>query len=232
MARFTKAYSTLVERLGEVDELRKLASGYQKLPTKATDRAKVNALGRAGVVLLCSHVEGYIEDLGKLAIDRIQARHVKKDRLPPRFRYHISRDHIEQMYTSKDPDKIAEAVLRFMDEAGSIWDATERFSQIDTERFFRTFSSPKHDNIRAFFGRFGFEGFDGKMKRRLTTRSTSCINMVNNVVHQRNAIAHGDRRVILSSADLRQMSIDVKLYCRTTDEVVGDWFRDEVCPIR
>ena len=231
MPRYTVAYSTLVKRLGEVDELSQLARSFEKLHTRPDDLSKVRALGRASVVLLCSHIEGYIEDIGSLAIDRIQDRNVKKDSLPLEFRYYLSLDNIRRIQTSQHPDTTAEAVLDFMRQAGAIWDTSREFSQIDAAGFNSSFSSPTHRKIRQFFRRFGFKEYDGRMRRKLQTKVT-CINTVNNVVHQRNAIAHGDQRVRTSSADLRQMREDVKLYCRTTDEVVGDWFREEICPIR
>ena len=218
-------------RLAEVDELSRLALRFEKLRTKPDDLVKVRALGRASVVLLCSHIEGYIEDLGTLAIDRIQDRNVRKSRMPLEFRYHLSRDYIQRIQTSSHPENIAKAILDFMRQVGAIWDTSNEFPQIDAEVFIRTFSSPRHKNILQFVRRFGFTELDGRMRRKLGTKVT-CINTINNIVDQRNAIAHGDQRVKPSSADLRQMREDVKLYCRTTDEVVGDWFRDEICPIR
>ena len=56
--------------------------------------------------------------------------------------------------------------------------------------------------------------------------------MVDDVVDQRNRIAHGDFDTAGAPSDLQNMINLVKLYCRTADQVVGDWFRDKGCPIR
>jgi hypothetical protein len=56
--------------------------------------------------------------------------------------------------------------------------------------------------------------------------------MVDQVVTQRNAIAHGDMITTGTPADLDEMIKRVKLYCRETDQVVGNWFTAQCCAIR
>jgi hypothetical protein len=60
----------------------------------------------------------------------------------------------------------------------------------------------------------------------------ACVTMVDHVVDQRNKIAHGDFVTAGVPSDLENMCNFVRMYCRTTDQIVGNWFRKVGCPIR
>ena len=66
MTRFTPSYSSLMGRLDEVETLRVMAARFEKADPVG-NRDEINALCRASVVMLCSHLEGYIKDLDTLA---------------------------------------------------------------------------------------------------------------------------------------------------------------------
>ena len=44
---------------------------------------KINAICRGGIVLLCGHVEGYIKELGELALTNIYEKEVCKSKISP-----------------------------------------------------------------------------------------------------------------------------------------------------
>ena len=234
MSRYSGAYSKLIARLDEVDAITRLASDIansrQAIPPHST---RVRALCRSGVVLLCSHVEGYVEELASLAIIRIGEGDVPKTAMSLGFRYFLSRDLIQGIGRTEDPDAIGSKIVDFLNRDTHIWDSSIDFSPpLAADAFIGSFASPRHENIRRFFGRFGFEGFQHELALKLQADLTLCTNMVNHVVDQRNKISHGDFDTAGAPTDLQDMTRLVKLYCRTTDEIVCDWFRERGCTIR
>ena len=76
MAKYSSAYSDLISRMKEIHAIVSMGRAFARPTPSNLD--KTSALGRAGVVLLCSHIEGYIETLGNLAIARIAGNSVPK----------------------------------------------------------------------------------------------------------------------------------------------------------
>ncbi len=233
MARYSVAYSNLIARLDEVDAITSLAGNIAREQVVPPYSMRVRALCRSGVVLLCSHIEGYIEELATLAITRIGDRTLRKDAMSLRFRYHLSRDLIRDIARSEDPEKVGLKIVEFINRDMRLWDDRPNFSApLASDVFIRSFGTPSHGNIRTFLGRFGIGDFERELARRLKRDFATCTNMIDHVVDQRNKIAHGDFDTAGAPTDLRNMIGLVKSYCRTTDEVVCDWFRDRGCPIR
>lgn len=56
--------------------------------------------------------------------------------------------------------------------------------------------------------------------------------MINNIVDQRNKIAHGDTRILPTPKEVSDMQNLAKIFCRTTDTIVSDWFKRLGCIIR
>ena len=231
MTRYSPAYSDLIVRMKEVQAIVSMARSFGQ-PTPS-DLARSRTLGRSGVVLLCSHIEGYIEFLGNLAITRIGKSSVPKASIAPSFRYHLSRDLIDAIRMSTDPNAIAVRLDSLLQRDLRIWDdSTEFVDPLPVESFNRTFSTPRHINIRRFFGRFGYTNFERELASRLRENYDPCRNMVDRVVSVRNSIVHGDALAEVTPTELEEMRELVTMYCRNTDDVVGDWFKNKGCVLR
>ncbi len=232
MPRYTGAYSGFLKRIPEVIDLQKFAeksSGSGRLD----DVPKASALCRSGVVLLSSHIEGYIEDLGEIALERIYTRRLKKAELSSSFLYFCSKDIISQIKGTGDSRTIAKKIKQLFQRDWDIWGDGIVFTQpLPSERFLWNFANPTTDKIKKFFSRFGYTSFDQDMARLLTRNYLPCKNMVDQVVYQRNKIAHGDPIVTSTPIDLAAMIRLVRLFCRATDQVVATWFTSKRCPIR
>ena len=210
-----------------------MARAAEKEPINRKTYTRVNALFRSGVVLLNSHIEGFIEELGTIAVERIGSLGVNKSVLSDAFRYYFSDDLISVIKQSDNPGVISPRVQELFARDGHVWDTSLKYSlRLETDRFVRRFSTPRHNNIKSFFGRFGYDKFEQDMFQRLKATAVPCQNMVDQVVAQRNKIAHGDPLATGTPADLSDMVRLVKDYCRCTDQIVGDWFRGIGCPIR
>ena len=233
MARYTEAYSGIVSRLPEVETLYKLADEQTRRLGPLRSAPVARPLCRAAIVLLSSHIEGYVEDLAEVILRKIFEKMMPKSRLAPRFRYYFSKDILDEIRDTTDPDRISQKMARIFDRDSDIWcDSETFFQELSAERFVSGFSTPRFDQIQRFVRRFGYRNYNHDLKVHLQANYSPCVNMVNNVVDQRNKIAHGDIVATTTPNDLADMMSLVRIFCRSTDLVVGNWFRSIGCPIR
>lgn len=233
MARYTDAYSALLARLDEVDCIRQLArqSGGLNMSPLGIRRSRV--LYRGAVVLLSSHIEGYIEDLCAHIIERIHRRATPKAVFGNVFLYHFSKDIVLQIKETNDPTGIADKIQKLITRDADIWDSATTFQQSpSSERFIDGFSTPKVENIRKMFARFGYSSYLSDLKNHLAANSNACTNMVDRVVTERNKIAHGDVTTAGTPSDISDMIMYVRLFCRSTDIVVANWCQSKGCKLR
>lgn len=222
-----------MDRLEEVKTLLTLAKQVSRKLPLPQNVSRVNALCRSGVVLLSSHIEGYIEELGTVALERIVQKQLPKTNLGAGFRYYLSRDLIIDIQSKTDPAGIAEVIDKLNQRDQHIWGTQSHFDgALTPDIFLNDFANPTHERIRKFFNRFGYDNFQRDMQRELKANFSSCSNMINQIVDQRNKIAHGDSLTSGTPLDLSQMIHLSKTYCRTVDCVVANWFRNQGCSIR
>ena len=192
--------------MDETNSMRSLAKSIENKGATKSNLEVTNGLCRGGIVLLCSHIEGYIEDLVSLALNRLAINNVQKDTISRIFKFHLSRDLITDINSSNNPDTVVSKVEAFLSRDAHIWDSSRYFSPpLPVDSFVGRFSTPTHDNISAFFRRFGYGTFHGDLAAQLKANFPTCTNMVDQVVHQRNRIAHGDVFAYGTPADLEQM---------------------------
>lgn len=233
MARFTPAYSRFVRRLEEVELLSKFAKSLTIKTPLNKNTTLVNAACRSGVVLLSSHIEGYVEDLGETVIARVAQKQLAKKELAFAFRYHLSRDLISEIRQISDPESSGKKIVDLFNRDQFIWNQDPNFpNNLSGQVFLSDFANPNHDRICKFFRRFGYVQFATDLKIRLGRDFLVCSNMVDQVVDQRNKIAHGDLFAVATPIDVQNMLFFVKQYCNSVDNVVANWFSSKGCPIR
>jgi hypothetical protein len=232
MARYTSAYSSFVERLEEVELLRRLASQREKSDAISL-RNEINALCRASIVLLSAHLEAYIKELGEVALMGIHDKSVARASLAPQFYYHISKDILDQVRDTARPDRIATKLFDFLANDLVFWDRTGPFPHpLPIDRFNHGFSNPAFDKIRAYFNRFGYSHYKRDLGRVLKVNYVATINMVDHLVDTRNRIAHGDPAITKTPSDVKDMIEIIQGYCIATDGVFGTWCKTNLCAIR
>jgi hypothetical protein len=233
MPRYTSAYADFTKRLEEIETLLRLARDAANMPPLPSNIAQINTLCRSGVVLLSSHMEGYIEALSETALSHIVSRKILKSQFAPEFRYYLSKDLLTVIRDNTDPVRIVAKIDELLQRDSHIWGPDGHFIHpLSPSIFHGDFSNPTHNKIKKLFARFGYDQFQNDLQRFLAADFTPFTNMVNQVVDQRNKIAHGDSVVVGSPSDLSDMIRLSKGYCRAVDKVVGDWFRKKGCPIR
>lgn len=139
MARYTAAYSSFVARLDEVDTLRRFALEKERKDPVGFGR-EVSALCRGSVVLLSSHLEAYVKEAGELALDSLHTKAVSRNSVTSKFYYHISKNYLDEIQDTSDPEKIAEKVFDFLHSDLGYWSRFGPFPQsIPTDRFNKGF---------------------------------------------------------------------------------------------
>ena len=208
MPRYTSAYSSFVSRLDEVYLLHRIASAKEKAdPVKL--RKEINVFSRAAIVLLCAHLEAYIKELGEVALNNITLRSVPRTKFRDQFYYHISRDILDEVRDTSDPEKLAAKLFKFLDSDFPYWSRAGPFPQaLPVDRFNKGFSNPSFQKIRAYFNRFGYSGYQGDLARLLKAKYTATINMVDHLVDTRNKIAHGDITAVKPPAERHGYDLD------------------------
>lgn len=232
MARYTLAYSSFVSRLDEINVLLRLASEKERLDPVAL-RREINALCRGAVVLLCSHLEAYVKEIGELALDTMHTKRVPRENVGMRFYYHISKNILDEIRDTSDPEKIAIKVFDFLQTDLSYWSQSGPLPQpIPTDQFNKGFSNPKYRKVRTYFNRFGCFDYHSELSRKLAGHFQPTITMVDHLVDIRNKIAHGDTTAIKTPTEVQDMVRIVREFCVATDSVFATWWRVNFCSIR
>lgn len=233
MARYTAVYSDFVSRLGEVELLRRKAAALERSPRSLLHGPEISALCRASVVLLSSHIEAYIKELGEHTLDTAHRMLVHRSRIAPQFFYYVTREQIENIRDSSQPEVIAKHVQALVDTEILHWQGSGPIhGPISSTNFNAGFSNPKFEKIKAYFGRFGYVDFRRDFMRTLTVRGNAVETSLNAIVDTRNAIAHGDPSATKTPREVKEMQSTAKEFCRTVDDVFSKWCRSSLCKIR
>lgn len=232
MARYTTAYSSFVTRLDEVETLRRFAAIKERADPIAL-RNDINALCRGAVVLLCGHLEAYVKELGEIALESMTLKNVPRTKLSSRLYYHISKDLLNEIQNTGDPERIADKVFAFIQSDLAYWSKVGPFpEEIPTARFNIGFANPAFKKIKRYFNRFGYGEYRGDLAARLRADYLPTITMVDHLVDTRNKIAHGDPSASKTPGEVATIMSITRSFCGSTDAVFASWWRTNFCSIR
>ena len=232
MSRYTNSYGQFLARVGEVHILRRAAAQKER-DDPILHGKEISALCRASVVLLSSHVEAFVKELGETALDAFYSKKVSRAKVSSSVFYNISKDVIDEMSKLTESDKIAQKLFDFLEVDLGFWSKDGPFpSQIPSDRFNKGFSSPAFSKIGKYFGRFGYRDFKRDIGRKLAAQSQQTINTLDHMVDVRNNIAHGDESATKTPSEVDGMISTIALFCRSTDDVFADWCKGNYCSIR
>lgn len=233
MPRYTPIYGAFVARLEEIYLLQSKASALGRTKSAVRHGAEISALCRASVVLLSSHIEAYIKELGEHTLDEIFKNGVCRSNVSPLFFYHISKERIENIRSGSDPEKIAGNIRKFVEVDSQMWEPLGGFpTPISASEFNKGFSNPKFEKTTAYFSRFGYSKYRQDFFGKLNSRGQTVINNIDHIVDTRNSIAHGNPNATKTPAELYEMIDTAKIFCRTTDSIFSKWCGDNLCKIR
>ena len=232
MARFTTAYSAFTTRLGEVEVLRRFGANKEKINAVGL-RHEINAFCRGAIVLLSGYLEAFIRDLGEVALESMHEKQIPRGKLCSRMYYHISKDILDEVQDTSDPEKIGEKIFSFIESDLTFWSRVGAFPEpVPVERFCRGFSNPSYKKISSYLNRFGYNCYKKDLGSMLKAKYKPTINMVDHLVDTRNKIAHGDPAATKTPSEVRDMMLLIRSYCRATDSCFAGWWKANYCSIR
>lgn len=233
MPRYTRIYGDFTSRLGEVSLLRKKASALERSARALLHGPEISALCRASVVLLSSHIEAYIKELGEHTLDSAHMQSVPRNKISKKFLYYVSREKIDVIRASTQPESIANSVQSFVDGDILFWQGSGPLhGPISSSTFNSGFSNPKFEKVKSYFGRFDYSDFRKDFMRTLGRRGPLIESSLDSIVDTRNAIAHGDPSATKTPAEVKEMEENAKEFCRTVDQIFSNWCRRSLCRIR
>jgi hypothetical protein len=232
MSRYTGAYSSLVNRLNEIELLENKARRLErKDPVK--NRSEINVLCRAALVLMSSHVEGYIKDLGEIAVDALVTKQVDRSKIEDTFFFHLSQNTFKSIKDSDDHGKLAKVLFSFLHVDATHWSKVGPFSAaLPAENFNKGFSNPLPDKIKAYFGRFGYGFYMHDLAQSMKFNYQPTLNAIEHMVDIRNKIAHGDVVAVKTPQEVGDLRGHVQRFCVETDMAFATWFKTKYCSIR
>ena len=233
MPRYTTVYRDFLDRLSEVKILRVEASKLERARNSYRNSNRISAYCRSSIVLLSSHVEAYVKELGEHTLDRIYSRQVPRASISARLFYYASQSKIDNIKSTNDPEKIAKNVFSFVSSEGNSWQREGCFPTALAGRTFNTgYSNPTFKKTKKYFHRFGYDQYHFDIKNKLSSRSNIVINNLDAIVDTRNAIAHGDPSATKTPSEISAM-IDLSIeFARATDDVFATWCKENLCSIR
>ena len=86
--------------------------------------------------------------------------------------------------------------------------------------------------MKKYLARFGYSQFEHDFNVKLKANSSIVRNAVNHIVDVRNSIAHGDPSASKTPKEVNDHQRQVKVFCRTVDDLFCTWARKKVCPLR
>jgi hypothetical protein len=228
MPSHTPAYIRFKSRLDEVYHLYRLCRSYEaaKPHLKLEKTAHVNALVRSAIVMLCAHIQGFIEDYADQVVDRFVQDGVDRAKLPDKLFYYAVRPSIDAIRSSSDPDVIIERLREFNALFGPLVLGPGAVSADLIGKGYKDgFGSPTVKEIAKFFRRFGYETFEADLKARLKAKYLVAANAVDHIITERTKIAHGDANATTTPKDFRAYLQLVISYLSVADFAAAKQFR-------
>jgi hypothetical protein len=177
--------SLLTVRLAEVRELVNLRPTDQP-PAAAGSRGAVN---RAAVVLLCAHLEGFLEDLVGELIDQLNASAPRVADVPLRLRAAHVTGEIDAIAAMTDAASRAERIERLFRDHGDLWLADTLIFQLRVEKITADMSNPGASDVNRLFLSVGIEN---ALDEVTLSDGGDPVKRVTEFVGVRNSIAHGE----------------------------------------
>lgn len=233
MPRYTPSYSNFLSRIAEVQALIGIAKLESRKPLSQRNAAVINSAARASVVLLSSHIQGYVEELTDNILESIFIQKVPMNDFGNSFEFYLSQDITRVLRNSPNPDVFVRELKRMLRRDEDIWSDTPYFERApNSEPFKGNFGNPTFKEIKRYLNRFGYQDYDANLRNYLGNNYLAATNMVDAVVDLRTKIAHGETGIVPTPIDVSNMILLVKLFCRSSDDIVSNWFKSHRCIIR
>jgi len=211
----TRALEGLRQGVAEVDYLMRAdPAPWGKLsPEPEITRAVL----RSAVVLLSSHLEGYLRSVTTEVVEEINNSTVDPRLLEERLRLQHSRVAITDVIERKWENR-AKALEGFIRSEGWLWGGENR-QPLSAESLLSWMKTPKPDRIVRLYRLWGIKDIITRITRTDHTRRDFRLHL-ETLVDKRNNIAHGDFATEATTADIRLYRGAVSNFCERADRAL------------
>ncbi len=177
------------------------------------------AIGRAQVILLCSHYERYLRALNEEAVECVLAAAPTASVIPLGLKLLHARSAIDHLFEMQW-DHREDALREYSEKEAALWDERSAVGFLCHERIVVGMKSPKCDPVLKFFHLWGIHDIFSAITRKPTTRKALWLRL-GELVDKRNNIAHGDPTVEATYLDVSRYLNAVSTFCERADRRMG-----------
>ncbi len=208
------------DRLDEIEVLLKLVeAGKQKPKNPARNIKKQEAICRASIVLLCSHVEGFFESLVENVLRFHEMNCTSIGSLPVRMRLLHFNKNILELNNGAEPKKW-KSVLEIRNNPLADESKACGVGMLNLDNLIRGFALPGSKEVDRLMKGIGISNVWTLIEAK--TDSKILKGSLDSLVNRRHPIAHGDSSAKATPKDIRQLLEDMKLLAQTFDFVVTE----------
>jgi len=184
------SFEAFLERQNEIKGLIEIIKSLGE-PINEELRKKIGTLNRAVVVLLCSHIEGYIEDSIIEFIDEICKNNLQCQKIPEKLKVNYFKKDYDT-YGSK-PEKAKDLFCLH----SKLWQDSQNLivGDLDGTQITEEFNNPEPPKIKKLFEYIGFNELWNKIIDKKHIKDLEII------VENRHKIAHGDSTFTITTDD-------------------------------
>lgn len=209
---------SLEDGIAEVRDLQ-AAAPRQTGSTPGT-LALTRAVGRASVVILSSHLEGYVDSLNLEAVSVVNTAGIGAQQLSEALRLLHSKPAVEALTgTSWEGQARAKLLAELITSDAWLWGRNQT-GVLQPDRLLMWMKSPNPKALMRYFRYWGIEDIFTRITRASHTRD-DLWRRLKELVDKRNSIAHGDLATSATAADIRAYVKAVQTFAVRSDAVLA-----------
>ena len=217
----SKSRENFEERIQEIKLLQTLSTPTPTLKENEDERKKSNSINRACLVLLCGHVEGYLEDRLIEFLDTLKENIVDCKRIPPIIKVKLCKQDLA-MLENKDTNVLIERIPIFIEKYREIWLSDgvmkpDNFPIINYDDW--EIGNPGSTKLEQALKGIGIDDIWEKINSREENRFLK--GDLDGLVNRRNSIAHGHLESSATSNDVRKYIDTMTQLINQIDKIIS-----------
>jgi RiboL-PSP-HEPN len=189
------------------------------------DPLVARSVGRASVVLLCSHFERYFYAVNDEAIDLLNSHRVAFAAIPESLRLLHTKPAVEALAGSSwEQDSRIVQLGEFVRTDAWLWGG-EPIGALDAERLLMWMNAPTPRALLRYYRYWAIPDIFSTVATSPTHRSELWLRL-SDLVDKRNAIAHGDTQAEATKIDVEAYVGAVEAFCAGADLALSDQLID------
>lgn len=212
----SKSKERFDERLSEISLLRGMMPPSTALKELTPSRRNLeNAIRRASLVMLCVHVQGYVEDILEEFILNLRSQKAVSSKIPAELKVALCKPDLSALHND-DYNILMERIPDFIRRYETIWCSSKELPPDEFPEFDKKdweTGNPWANTIDSYMKRIGIRGFWSEKNRIIK-------GDLDNLVVKRNLIAHGHLHATATDEDVTKYIESAKSLVELLDEQI------------